>query len=317
MSATPDLQIERLPLRATGFDGLACVDLEDWHQICLMHYGRGPRHCREQFRRGLQVLTGLLDKHGQKATFFALGMTVAEDPGCVRELAEAGHEIATHGYGHIHLERLTREQFRDDLQRALAELAELTDGPVLGHRAPEFSIPRDDPAGFFSVVAEAGLRYDSSVFPIAGGRYGLPDMPREPFRVGIGDSSLIEFPLATVSMFGRRKPIAGGGYWRLLPRWLLKRRIARARLQCGLLTLYVHNYEFDPRPLKLSDVAEPAELEGAWRKMQFRQNLFRSSMSGKLDAVLSGFRFTCCRDFLSAQDWAVDYKPDRSVAPGR
>jgi polysaccharide deacetylase family protein (PEP-CTERM system associated) len=306
------MQTEPLTPRIAGADGLLCVDLEDWYQIVLRREGRGARFCREQFRRGLSALLDVFDRHGAKATFFVLGMTVAEDPGVVRELAAAGHEIATHGYEHLHLEQRTGVEFEQDLRRAMGELAEITGRGVLGHRAPEFSVPRDDPQGFFDVLGRCGLAYDSSVYPIAGTRYGLPWFPPVPCRVAAEGGSLIELPAATVRWLGRRWPIAGGGSWRLAPRPLLRRAMRRALRQGVLLTTYMHNYEFDPRPLDLAEVLDrPAAGRPTWAPAR-RANLFRGGMTGKLDDVLSRWKLVPCERFLRAQGWlagAADRPP--------
>ena len=191
------LTLRPLSDRGSTSDGLLCVDLEDWHQILQQQLGASPRHCPVPFRRGLDALLDLLDRHNQKATFFVLGMTVAGSQSVVRELSDLGHEIATHGFDHIHLERRTTDEFREDLKRALGQLGELIGEPILGHRAPEFSIPRDRVGAFFDVLAELGLRYDSSVYPVDGERYGLAGFPRSPQRVETAYGPVIELPLAT------------------------------------------------------------------------------------------------------------------------
>lgn len=292
---------EILELKSTSIDGLLCVDLEDWHQILLRRFGGGPRHCSVHFRRGLDALLQLLADRNQEATFFVLGMTAAEDSGIVDSLVEAGHEVATHGWAHVHLERRSIADFTEDLRRAVGELTDRSGQPVLGHRAPEFSIPRDNVGAFFDALAEVGITYDSSVYPFAGRRYGLPDFPRRPCRVSAESGEVIEFPLATVELAGRRLPIAGGGYWRLLPSPLLHRMAAKARAQDVLVTTYVHNYEFDPQALRLDEVAEAGELEGSWRRVVLQQNLFRRSLPRKLGQLIGKLRLTSCRTLLEAE----------------
>jgi len=298
------LRTEALQLAPGSVDGLLCVDLEDWHQILLRRFGKGPRHCAQEFRKGLDELLDLLDAHDQRATFFVLGMTVADDSGIVRALAEGGHEVATHGWGHVRIDELSRAEFAEDLRRAMSELTAITQKPVVGHRAPEFSIPRDDVEGFFSVLAEAGITYDSSVYPFSGTRYGLGDWPRSPCRVHVDAGSLIELPLATLQVGRRRIPIAGGGWWRLLPGPLVNLAASAARRQGVLLTTYVHNYEFDPGILRLGPVAERDELQGAWRRATLQQNAFRRSLPDKMVALIRRFRLGSCAQLLEHQDWS-------------
>ena len=294
------LKLQPLPSSSEGIDGLLCVDMEDWHQIVQQQLGASPRHCAVPFRRGLDALLSLLDQHNQKATFFVLGMTAAGSREVIRELSDLGHEIATHGFDHIHLERRTTDQFREDLKRALGQLGELTGDPVLGHRAPEFSIPRDRVGPFFEVLAELGLRYDSSVYPIQGERYGLAGFPRRPQRVETAYGEVIELPLATAELAGRRIPIGGGGMWRLLPGRVLRPLAQRARDEGVLLTTYVHNYEFDPDRLILSEVIPRSGLERSPLRTELSGNLFRARLSGRLERMLERFRFSTCRDYLQS-----------------
>ena len=172
---------------------------------------------------------------------------------------------------------------------------------MLGHRAPEFSIPRDNVPAFFATLARVGLRYDSSVYPFAGRRYGLPDFPRRPCRVRSADGDIVEFPLATLELAGRRLPIAGGGYWRVLPQALLGLAARRARAQDVLVTTYVHNYEFDPRALRLTEVVDPTELAGRWRRVVLQQNLFRRSLPRKLRRLLGSLKLVSCRELLESE----------------
>jgi len=295
------LTTEHLEVQRREIDGLLCVDLEDWHQLLLRRFGGGARHCQLPFRRGLDALLRLLEDSNQRATFFVLGMTVAEEPSIVTDLLAGGHELATHGWEHVHLERRSKGEFAEDLRRAVGDLSERSGVSVLGHRAPEFSIPRDDPQSFFDTLIEQGLHYDSSVYPFAGPRYGLPDFPRRPCQVLGSGGKILEFPLATGQIAGRTIPIGGGGYWRVLPAAALERLAARARAEDILLTTYVHNYEFDPKRLDLREVAEEGELSGIWRRVGLQQNLFRRSLPGKLVRLLKKFKLVSCREFLEAE----------------
>ena len=288
---------------ARGIDGLLGVDVEDCYQILLRRYGRGPRLCRVEFRRGLAALLDVLAHHGSKATFFVLGMTAAEDPSLVSDLKSAGHEIASHGFAHMHLERLAPGAFIEDLRRAISELTAMTGEPVVGYRAPEFSVPRHDPAVFFRTLVGMGIRYDASVFPIRGGRYGLAGFPRTPTRVYVESGHLIELPAATARWAGRTWPIAGGGHWRMTPKWALRWLAARARREGVLLTLYLHNYEFDPCKMDLAAVAATGELAPGWRSFLLKQNLFRRSIKGKLGDLMGRHRFAAFGEFLTKAGW--------------
>src|SRR5437667_4301808 len=167
-------------------------------------------------------LLDILDYADARATFFVLGWVAERYPALVQDIAGRGHEIACHGYGHQMIQRQTRQEFAKDVQRAKTAVEDAAGASVVGFRAPTFSVMRET-LWSLEVLWDAGVLYDSSIFPIVHDRYGIPDAPRFPYRVpvasGTGNAnadSIVEFPLSTVSILGRRLPIAGGGYFRLL-----------------------------------------------------------------------------------------------------
>jgi polysaccharide deacetylase family protein (PEP-CTERM system associated) len=188
-----------------------------------------------------------LDELGVRATFFVLGTVAGRHPGLVRRLHRDGHEIASHGWGHSRLHRLTPDSFRDDVRRSKDLLEQLTGAPVLGYRAPTFSVVRET-AWAIDVLAELGLLYDSSVYPVHHDRYGVPGAPRWPFRARGREHTLLELPLATLRLPGVNVPVGGGGYFRLLPPALLEgalRQTARDG-RPPVAVVYFHPWEFDP-----------------------------------------------------------------------
>lgn len=185
----------------------------------------------------------LLDEKHFKATFFVLGWVAERFHGLVQEIGRRGHELATHGYAHELIYRQTREEFREDVSRAKGVLEDIAGQPILGYRAPAFSIvPRT--AWAWEELAALGFHYDSSVFPIQGhDLYGFPEASREPWLMANG---LVELPLTTARVFGKNLPVAGGGYFRIYPyrltRWLLRGVNAEGRAA----VVYLHPWEFDP-----------------------------------------------------------------------
>ncbi|HAU37783.1 MAG TPA: polysaccharide deacetylase family protein [Phycisphaerales bacterium] len=276
------------------------VDVEDWYQAVSLLAGLpASERLHVAFRRGLHRLLDLLDCQGVKGTFFVLGMTAERDVSLVGDLASAGHEIATHGYGHRHLWQIPMEEFREDLRRGLGILRERTDSPILGHRAPQFSVPRDRTLEFFRVLVEEGLTYDSSVYPFGGRRYGLADRPREIHRVETPAGPILEVPLSVRTVLGRPLPVSGGGVWRLLPAFLIADCIRRLNRKDLPMVTYVHNYEFDPEPLRCEEGGIPRGIRS--RRINFLQNLRRGSAYGKLRAMLEQFRFVPIREYLTAK----------------
>lgn len=196
--------------------------------------------------RSTERLLDILDRERVRATFFVLGWVAERHPGLVREIASLGHEIACHGYGHRMIQHLSRPDFERDVTRAKRALEDAVGRPVLGYRAPTFSIMR---ATLWSldVLIEAGFRYDSSIFPVVHDRYGIPDAPRFPHRLKApSGGEITEFPMSTMTVLGRRLPVAGGGYFRLFPYRVTRRAIARINEERQPAMVYLHPWEFDP-----------------------------------------------------------------------
>jgi len=196
--------------------------------------------------RSTERLLDILDRERVRATFFVLGWVAERHPGLVREIASLGHEIACHGYGHRMIQHLSRPDFERDVIRGKRALEDAVGRPVLGYRAPTFSIMR---ATLWSldVLIEAGFRYDSSIFPVVHDRYGIPDAPRFPHRLRApSGGEITEFPMSTVTLLGRRLPVAGGGYFRLFPYRMTRRAIDRINGERQPAMVYLHPWEIDP-----------------------------------------------------------------------
>jgi polysaccharide deacetylase family protein (PEP-CTERM system associated) len=239
--------------------------------------------------RASERILGVLAETGSRATFFVLGWVAARHPELVRSIAAAGHEVACHGYGHQMITRLSRAQFAADLERAKATLEDAAGVAVIGYRAPTFSVVRET-LWSLEVLAEAGFRYDSSIFPIVHDRYGIPDAPRFPHRRPAGDGvSIAEFPLSTVGGSKWRFPVAGGGYFRLLPyavtAWAL-RHLNRKEGQPAIV--YLHPWEIDADQPRL-----PVD-----RLTQLRHSVNTHTTESKLRRLVRDFEFAPVRDVL-------------------
>jgi polysaccharide deacetylase family protein (PEP-CTERM system associated) len=235
-------------------------------------------------------LLDLLEGTATRATFFVLGWVAEHHPTLVRDIYGRGHELACHGYGHQMIGRLSRPQFAEDLRRAKAAIEDAAGTAIIGYRAPTFSVIRQT-LWSLEVLLEAGFRYDSSIFPIVHDRYGIPDAPRFPSRFPVGPGLEIgEFPLSTIVALGWRLPVAGGGYFRLMPyrlTWRAIRHINRAEGQPAIV--YIHPWELD---------AEQPRLPVGWLT-RFRHSLNIRTTEGKLRQLLADFRFAPVRDVLA------------------
>jgi len=248
----------------------------------------------------------LLAEHGAAATFFVLGWVARHEPDVVRRIADAGHEVASHGMAHRMLQALGRDAFREDLLQSRRLLQDLAGQPVIGYRAPTFSITRGT-AWAIDVLAEGGYRYDSSVFPIRHDRYGVPDAPPTPhWAEGPGGGTILEIPPLTLRLAGANWPVGGGGYLRLLPKRLPARALASADRNGFPGMIYLHPWELDPdQPvLPMSRVS------------RFRHRVGLRRAEGKLRWLLQRFRFASVRQRLEALEANVQETYAYGSRPG-
>jgi hypothetical protein len=185
------------------------------------------------------------------------------------------------------------------VERSRKQLQDLTGQPVLGFRAPEFSVPSLDHWSF-AVLAEAGFAYDSSVFPIAGARYGLPGAPAHPFPIQTASGRIQEFPLATWALGKRRVPVAGGTYFRLWPGVILRRALAEIDRGGGTAVLYVHPYEFSADRLFLTGLTWRQRLDPAYLKYAILHNLFTGAILRRLAPILRQYEFRPLEEICGA-----------------
>jgi len=218
------------------------VDLEDWYHGIELPPSRW-REFADRLGPVTDRLLKILDARDMRATFFVLGDVAERQPELVSRIRSAGHEIGTHGCSHRFVYEQGEDEFREDIRRSLELLAGCGCADVIGHRAPYFSITRES-LWALDTLAELGIRYDSSIFPVANYRYGIPDAPQWPHRVNGG--SLFEFPISTWRVGGRNLPIAGGAYFRLLPYSVTRRGIAAINRAGHPAVFYIHPWELDP-----------------------------------------------------------------------
>jgi polysaccharide deacetylase family protein (PEP-CTERM system associated) len=209
-------------------------------------------------------------------------------PNLVREIQSAGHEIGSHSYWHRLIYEQTPEVFRRDLRQSKAVLEDILGDRITSYRAPSFSITRQS-MWALDILAEEGIRYDSSIFPIHHDRYGVPNGQRFPYRVDTTSGDLWEFPLSTVRVRRWNLPIAGGGYFRLYPFSVTRRMLARINRGGNPFVFYVHPWELDP---------DQPRLGLGSMKSRFRHYVNLRSTHEKLDRLLGRFRFGTLREAL-------------------
>ncbi len=258
------------------------IDVEDYFQVsAFAPYIRRDewehRECRVE--RNVERILGMLARHRTQATFFTLGWVAERYPAMVRSIVEHGHELASHGYGHQRASDLSEAEFFEDVHRAKSILENIGGQPVLGYRAPSFSIGTGN-LWALDTLLKAGYRYSSSIYPVKHDHYGMPDAPRFAHEVRPG---LIEVPPTTLRLFDRNFPSSGGGFFRLLPynvsRWML-RQVNMREAQSAVF--YFHPWEID--------AAQP-RVAGIDAKTRFRHYVNIERNERKLDRLLSDFRW--------------------------
>ncbi|MGL6094704.1 MAG: XrtA system polysaccharide deacetylase [Fimbriiglobus sp.] len=258
------------------------------------------REYADRMDRTTRMLLDLLAEFDAKATFFVVGQIAASHPELVRAIAAAGHEVGSHGWDHRRVHRFTPQTFAEDLRVSRDALAQATGEAVVGYRAPTFSVARET-AWAVDVLAESGLAYDSSIFPVRHDRYGIPDAPRTPFLAAGDRAAILELPPATYRKFGQNLPVAGGGYFRLFPPAVMRAGVAQlAREPHGVGMLYFHPWEFDPgQPrLPLGRVARWRTYVGVGRTTKRLRDLLARYRPRLRRAADVAAEFNAVRDHL-------------------
>lgn len=265
------------------------IDVEDWFQVENLKaaVARDTWDERElRVERNTDRMLELMAEHGVRSTCFILGWVAEKVPALVRRIADAGHEIASHGYGHDLIYSLAPEQFRQDIDRSVKHLRDLTGAPVRGYRAPSFSIT--DWA--IPILQEAGIVYDSSAFPtVAHDRYGkLSGMDAGTPVVAL-PSGMTEVCISCLNLGSRGIPWGGGGYFRLFPYALFRWGVRRVIASGAPYVFYIHPWEIDP--------GQP-RVGGIKRSHAFRHRVNLARGEARFAALLRDFEWTTMEDML-------------------
>ncbi len=269
------------------------VDVEDYFQVSAFRpyirpddWGRLPQRLERNVQRVLEIFAA----EQVRATFFWLGWAAERFPALVRTVANAGHEIASHGWSHVRVHEQAPEAFRADVVRTRQLLEDLCGRAVVGYRAASFSI---DARNLWALDAlhEAGYRYSSSINPISHDHYGMREAPRFSFRAP--GQAIAEIPITSVEVAGLRLPCGGGGYFRLLPyawsRWALRRVVGVERQPA---VFYFHPWEVDP--------GQP-RVAGIDRRTRFRHYVNLDRFEAKLVRLCRDFRWAPMAEAFAAE----------------
>jgi polysaccharide deacetylase family protein (PEP-CTERM system associated) len=273
--------IERPTVPGKPVNGLS-VDVEDWFQVGAFENTIRPADWDGLDLRVAENVARILDLFDEaqvKATFFTLGWVAERKPQMMRDIANRGHEIASHGYAHARVFTLTPKEFAEDIAKTRAILEDTSGSKVTGYRAPSFSIDQRTPWAH-EVLAEHGYAYSSSVAPIVHDHYGWREAPRFAFRP-VKNADLVEIPVTTAMLGSRRMAAGGGGFFRVLPyaftNWAIGQVNARENRPA---IFYFHPWEVDPDQPRMDD---------APLKSRLRHYTKLDAMAGKLRRLTGDF----------------------------
>lgn len=263
------------------------IDVEDYFQVSAFEKKINPDNWPQfdsRVEHNTHNILNILDRFNVKATFFVVGWIAEKYPHLVRKISSQDHEIACHSYRHQRIHTLTREAFREDTRRAKEILEDICGKKVSGYRAPTYSITSKT-LWALDILAELGFTYDSSIFPIYHDNYGIPDAPRFPYQ--LDNLDMTEYPLSTALFWGRKVPIAGGGYFRLFPFWFTRiglRSINEKEKQPFIF--YLHPWEIDPDQPRINNISVLS---------RFRHYNNLAKTHSRFEKLLSGFKFSPIR----------------------
>ncbi|MCF8463602.1 MAG: polysaccharide deacetylase family protein [Flavobacteriales bacterium] len=216
------------------------VDLEDWYQGIELPFSSWNQHT-DRIRKGVDPLLELLDKHNTKGTFFTLGWIGEKYPELIKQITDAGHEMASHGYSHEKVYDLTPEAFREEISKTKKILEDISGTEVTAFRAPFFSVTNKS-LWALDILKDEGYSIDCSISPVKTWRYGISTTPDEIFT--IKENGLTEFPVSTFKLLTKNLGI-GGAYFRLFPYMLTSNGLKQRTKEGKVNMFYIHPWEYD------------------------------------------------------------------------
>lgn len=264
------------------------VDLEDWYHICGVQGYSNPSQWvtyESRILRNTDKILGLLRAFDTKATFFVLGYIAYREPGLILTIKNEGHEIATHGFYHRRVFEMTEIEFEEDVNNSIETIQSITREPVLGFRAPEWSIRKETPWAL-GILRKCGILYDSSMVPLTP--MGNRTYPVYPQKITTAHGEICEFPLTTTRLFWENLPFTGGLPLRISPYFYILSKIRQINRHGYPAVVYIHPWEFDADQPKI-------DLPLSRRFMHY-YNI--KSTPKKVEGLLRNLKFSPVRDIL-------------------
>ena len=260
------------------------IDVEDYFQVSAFEKFISPDtwdrfECRVE--ENTDIILNLLSVQETHATFFITGWIAERYPALVLKIHNLGHEVGCHSYWHKKVYDLSPAQFKEDTRRAKEILEDIVSKPIIGYRAPSYSITSKS-LWALDILAELGFKYDSSIFPVYHDVYGIPGSPR--FKYFLEEQGLWEYPITTLQLPAFRLPIAGGGYFRIFPYWFTRvafRTINKREKKPFIF--YIHPWELNP---------DQPRIQNAGLKSRFRHYHNLKKTEVRLSHLLNDFHFS-------------------------
>lgn len=259
------------------------VDVEDYFHVSAFDSVISPTDwptLELRVERNTHRLLDLFAQKQAKATFFTLGWVAKRCPQLIQRIVTEGHEVASHGTNHRRATSMSKDELFEDVRVSKQILEDAAGREVVGYRAPSFSINETN-VYLYDYLTELGFSYSSSTYPIEHDLYGVPEWPRFAYRRPEG---IVEIPIPTVRKGEQNQGIGGGGYFRLFPYWLSKRRIEKfLATETEPYSFYFHPWEIDP--------GQP-RVKGAPLKSKLRHYINLDVMERKLSQLLDDYQWS-------------------------
>ncbi|MDD2941467.1 MAG: DUF3473 domain-containing protein [bacterium] len=286
-------QSPQLPLENTYVNALS-IDVEEYFHASNLASVAPPavwHTLPTRVEKSTYRILELLQENNTRATFFILGYIAQRHKRMISDIAAAGHEIGSHGYGHQLVFEQTPELFFQDINRSRRMLEDMTGTSINGYRAPSFSITNKTPWAYEKLVL-AGYSYDSSLYPIMHPRYNNRDKSLTPYRqtTPLGDLQIIPLAVSNLNYLGReiRLPVAGGAYWRLFPPFLIKAGLKHInQYEHRSFVCYFHPWEIDPEQPDFPDLPPVTK---------FRHKSGSKALLKRISNLLREFKFSTIND---------------------
>ena len=278
-------------------------DIEEWYLEKILHDGRAFRY--QQFDEAFAKVLDELDRLNIKATCFCLGKLATDFPQVVREIARRGHEVGCHSNEHVWLNKMNEEQLLKDTQEALKALEDVIGKKVVSYRAPAFSITHQNKWAV-NVLADCGIENDASIFPTSREFGGYTGFPQDtPCIISHEGATLKEYPISLTSILGKNMAYSGGGFFRLLPYWLVSKSMKQRDYNIcyfHLNDLIHHRFEFKSKAEYEENFKEPGTLKN--RIVRYvKMNIGKGNAYGKLQRLLTEHEFVSVGEADRLIDW--------------